>query len=172
MRRLQFSLTTLLLTPLVLSPLLIALREWRNVARNHHTDLGPATVVLGFVYVLILTLLESARRRPATPRPLLRSLLHSTIRGALYGLLYYMLIFFPIAAADQYYIYWNRSWQNRLAFFTASLRDAVAMGFAVGAATGCAVGLLVWIFSRKSSPNTAAPDADPAAIDQAPADQA
>lgn len=167
MRRLQFSLTTLLITPLVLSPLLIALREWRNVAKNHHHDLGPATVVLGFVYILILTLLEFARRRPATsrptaPRPLLRSLLRGAIRGALYGLLYYLLIFLPIAAADQYYIYWNRSWQNRLTFFAASLRDAVAIGLAVGITTGCAAGLLVWIFARRRSP----------ALNQPPADQA
>src|SRR5690349_15156385 len=146
MKRLQFSLTTLLITPLVLSPLLIALREWRNVARNHHTDLGPSTVILGFIYVLILTLLETARRRPTIPRSLPRWVLRSTFRGALYGLLYYMLIFFPIAAADQYYIYWRRSWQNRLSYFAASMRDAIAIGLAVGVTTGCAVGLLVWIF--------------------------
>jgi hypothetical protein len=67
-----------------------------------------------------------------------------------------MLIFFPIAAADQYYVYWNRSWQIRLSHFAASMRDAIAIGLAVGVATGCAVGLLVWIFSRKCSPNAVA----------------
>jgi hypothetical protein len=154
MRRLQFSLTTLLITPLVLSPLLIALREWRNIAKNHHHDLGPATVILGFAYVLILTLLESARRQPKPLYTLLPSLARHTFRGSLYGLLYFLLIFFPIAAADQYWIYWNRSWQNRLAFFAASLYEAIAMGLAVGAASGCAVGLAVWIFSRRPLSNT------------------
>jgi hypothetical protein len=172
MRRLQFSLSTLLLAPLVLSPLLIALREWRNIAKNHHHDLGAATVVLGFIYVVILTLVEIARRRPTTPRSLPRWVLRSTVRGALYGLLYYMLIFFPIAAADQYYIYWQRSWQNRLAFFTTSMRDAIAMGLAVGITTGCAVGLITWIFSRRRSSNAAAaeensPESNPASAEQA-----
>ncbi|MCC7086055.1 MAG: hypothetical protein IT427_13715 [Pirellulales bacterium] len=88
MKRFQFSLATLLLTPLVLSPLLIATNEYRNVAVNHQLQTGLNTMLLGISYIMVLTLIDCTRRRPVTNCDLWRSTILGAIRGSLYGLLY------------------------------------------------------------------------------------
>jgi hypothetical protein len=149
MRRIQFSLTTLLILPLALSPILIAVREVRNIAFNHKRELGAATVLLGFLYVVILTAIDSSRRLPANNRPMLRAAIWGGFRGGLYGLLYYFLIFLPLAAADQYYFYWDLPWPDRGLLFAVSLLFTFLIGLATGIPIGVAIGLLLAMIRRR-----------------------
>jgi hypothetical protein len=151
MRRIQFSLTTLLILPLVISPLLIAIRECRNIASNHQRELGVATVLLGFLYVLALTLVDCANRPAANDQRLSRAAIRGAIRGGLFGILYYMLIFLPIAAADQYYIYWSQPWTVRVSDFAALLGSTVFIGLFAGAPIGGAIGFVVGMFRATRS---------------------
>lgn len=151
MRRIQFSLTTLLILPLALSPMLIAFREIRNIAFNHKRELGTAAVLLGFLYVLTLTLIDCTRRPQVGSRQRLQSTAWGGLRGGLYGLLYYFLIFLPLAAADQYYFYWDLPWTERFLLFGASLLFTFFAGLASGVPVGAAVGMLIGMIRHRQA---------------------
>jgi hypothetical protein len=95
-RRPQFSLSTLLLIPLVFAPLIISLCEAAKVKGGSTPEWDLWVFALGFAFAFALTFISYRRRLAAgafnTNRPFWWFLFH----GVLYGVVCYALLFGPI----------------------------------------------------------------------------
>jgi hypothetical protein len=141
-RKSRFSLSALLLAPLVLSPLFLALRDSYTLVTQLRHGENIMTLLFGFVYALILTLI-SYRRKIATgtmtaKRPFVWSLVH----GALFGLLYFSLVWLPVWITEQIVVYKRpRPLVERIEFFAWGFAAIALLGVVFGGAAGGILGL-------------------------------
>lgn len=142
-RKHQFSLATLLILLLGLSPAFMSIREASNVATNRGREWGFGIVIFGFAYPLVLTVISYFRLRTAGARNLVRPLYWCTARGAFFGVMYYLLLGLPVLIAEEIVIFRYTGWETHLLHAAVWIAGSLVVGACFGASVGYVVGLVV-----------------------------
>lgn len=164
MKRPQFSLSTLLITPLLLSPLLLSIREVLNLNADRGRQWGIEIALLAAAFPFALTFFMLARRKAKSSDSPLRLAFLGAIRGAIYGNVYFILLCLPLLIAEQIVTHAGTSFITRLTEFGKLVGSSGILGTMFGTPIGALAGMAVaWMSARKTSPSDepGSPDNNP-----------
>jgi hypothetical protein len=143
-RQHRFSLSTLLLIPLILSPLFLAYRESLRIVAHHWNGFGIEIFGLGFAYALSLTIITYRRRTKVGTLVTRRIFIWSLVRGVLFGILFFSFLLLPVGVTEQVVVYTAaRPWTMRLFYFLGISFLVAVYGSAIGGAAGGILGLFL-----------------------------
>jgi hypothetical protein len=143
MRKYQFSLGTLLLLPLILSPTFLAIHDASRIIQRSSSRSGMEGLALGFIYPFALTFI-AYNRRTAAGTVNRRLFWWCLLRGTSLGILFFCLWVMPVAITETVVGYIApRPWTTRVLFVMMSLGFATFFGSVIGAAAGGILGLFL-----------------------------
>ena len=153
-RKSRFSLSALLLAPLILSPLFLAGRDSLMVITRHrHVD-GIETYGLVFAYAFALAFISYRRRKLQVHSPQ-KSHFFGPYAGVIFGVLFFALFAIPVGITEQIVVYSSpRPWTDRLRFFALGFAGIILLGTVFGGAAGGILGL--FLSGRSAKPDHAA----------------
>jgi hypothetical protein len=140
----RFSLATLLLIPLVVSPIFLALRDSLTMIARRWNGFGIEICGLGFTYALALTVISYRRQKTSGTLTTKRIFVWSLLRGTLFGILFFFLACFPVMVTEQVVVYKApRPWTMRFLHLSIDFGVVVLFGGVIGAAAGGILGLFL-----------------------------